>query len=134
MNNIKNIRLSKGISCTELHRLTKIPLRTLEDWESDKRTPKDYHRLKTLASILDCSIDDLMIRREDATWNYNDVTIELELIENGTSFKIYYNDLPYDNLMIDKVITNACGTALVNHLKKNRDITEFMEDQIVYVK
>ena len=133
MNNIKNIRLSRGISCAELHRLTNIPLRTLEDWESDKRTPKDYHRLKTLASILDCSIDDLMIRKEDATWNNLDVIIELELIENGTSIKIYYNDLPYDNLRLNEVITNACGTSLVNHLKKNRDISDFMENQIELV-
>lgn len=129
MNNIKNIRLEKGISCAELHRLTNIPIRTLEDWENDKRTPKDYHRLKMLAFILGCSIDDLMVRKESAIWNDENITIELELIEQGINIRIY-ND---GGLIFNAVVTNDCGTSLVNYLKTNRDISDFMENHIEYV-
>lgn len=39
---IKEMRELLGISRAEFSRRYGIPLRTLEDWESDKRTPPPY--------------------------------------------------------------------------------------------
>jgi len=129
MNNIKNMREKAEISRLELHRMTGIPLRTLEDWEFDKVQPKHYHRLKSIAKILDCSIDELMIRKEAAVWNEDDVELELESVEKGTSLKIY--DINGD-LVLDEVITIECGMDLVNYLKKDKDISVFMNTKIMF--
>lgn len=39
---IKEARENAGISRAEMSRQFEIPLRTLEDWESGKRTPPHY--------------------------------------------------------------------------------------------
>ena len=93
MNNIKNMREKAEISRLELHRMTGIPLRTLEDWEFDKVQPKHYHRLKSIAKILDCSIDELMIRKEAAIWNEDDVELELESVEWLYGYQQEYSHL-----------------------------------------
>lgn len=131
MNNIKNMREKKGISRAELHRRTGIKIRTLEEWEADKLVPSVYHRLKKIAEVLECTVDDLMVRKEPAVWDNEDVCIHLELIEDGTSLKIYYAN---GKLMLAEVIPNECGAALIKHLKKDRDISDFMYNQISFVK
>lgn len=123
MNNIKNMREKANISRLELHRITGIPLRTLEDWEADKAQPKHYHRLKSVAKVLGCSIDELMIRKESAIWNDNPVELELESVEKGTMLNIFDSD---GVLAYDDIITIDCGIELVNHLKKDKDITDLM--------
>lgn len=40
--NIKEAREQSGLSRAEMSRQFEIPLRTLEDWESEKRTPPPY--------------------------------------------------------------------------------------------
>ena len=39
---IKELRESTGMSRKEFSEHTGIPIRTLEDWEADRRTPPDY--------------------------------------------------------------------------------------------
>lgn len=39
---IKEAREQSGLSRAEMSRLFEIPLRTLEDWETEKRTPPPY--------------------------------------------------------------------------------------------
>ena len=60
MNNIQNLRKKAGISRTQLHKVTNIPLRTLEDWESQKNTPNHYHRIKALADVFGCTEYEVM--------------------------------------------------------------------------
>lgn len=131
MNNIRNMRMKKDISIGELHRRSGIPIRTIEDWEHDKRIPTVYHRLKTIAEILECSIDDLMVRTENAILDNQDVNVELESVESGTSLRIY-NDT--GELVINELITNECGIDLVNYLKKQKDISDFMNTNIMFVE
>lgn len=60
MNNIRNLRKKAGISLAQLHRTTNIPLRTLEDWDHQKNTPQQYHRIKMLADIFKCTEYEVM--------------------------------------------------------------------------
>ncbi len=60
MSKIKEIRLTRGMSRAKLSRLSGIPIRTLEDWETDVSKPSDLARMKEIAQILDCSIEDLI--------------------------------------------------------------------------
>nr|DAR80154.1 MAG TPA: helix-turn-helix domain protein [Caudoviricetes sp.] len=60
MNNIQNLRKKAGISRTQLHKVTNIPLRTLEDWESQKNTPNQYHRIKAIADVFGCTEYEVM--------------------------------------------------------------------------
>ena len=39
---LKELRQQTGMNCRELSEYTKIPVRTLEDWEAGKRTPPEY--------------------------------------------------------------------------------------------
>ena len=39
---IKNLREQTGMNRREFSEYTKIPVRTLEDWEAGKRTPPEY--------------------------------------------------------------------------------------------
>ena len=131
MNNIRNMRESRNISRNKLHILTGIPLRTLEDLEFGKIISVKYHRLKAIARVLNCTVDDLMIIKENAVLYRKNVCLELELVENGTELTIYDS---YGHLITNGIITNACGTALVNHLKNDPDISDFMDNQISYVE
>lgn len=131
MNNIRNVREARNMSRNELHLLTGIPIRTLEDWEFDKAVPVKYHRLKKIAEVLDCTVDDLMVREENAVLHNKDVCLALELVENGTLLTVYSCT---GHLLSNGIITNDCGTDLINHLKNNIDISDFMDNQIVYVE
>lgn len=75
---IKGIRLQKNLSRAELSRKSGVPLRTLEDWESGIRNPKNVSQVNAVCNVLDCHISQL----------YNDefVTYKshaLSLIEDG---------------------------------------------------
>lgn len=39
---VKEIRVNAGLTQKELSELTKIPKRTIENWEGGKRTPSDW--------------------------------------------------------------------------------------------
>lgn len=48
---IKEKRESIGMSRAEMSRLLKIPIRTLEDWDSEKRTPPEWAKLLILEKL-----------------------------------------------------------------------------------
>lgn len=45
---LKRHRSQLSLSRQQLSRATKIPVRTLEDWESDRRTPPEYVQFMVL--------------------------------------------------------------------------------------
>lgn len=57
---IKTRRVELNISRAELSRLSSVPIRTLEDWELGKRTPRDVYQLAKIAKALKCNIEDLV--------------------------------------------------------------------------
>ena len=61
MNNyIKKIRKERNISRIELSKHSRVPLRTIEDWENGRRKPRDVYQLKKVADALGCSIEELI--------------------------------------------------------------------------
>lgn len=61
MNNIKQLRENLNMSRTELSRQSGVPTRTIDDWENDRRTPRDVYQLKKIADTLGCYIEDLIV-------------------------------------------------------------------------
>ena len=42
MNEIKNIRKDFGLTQKELSEKTKVPIRTIQEWEQNRRKPPEY--------------------------------------------------------------------------------------------
>jgi transcriptional regulator with XRE-family HTH domain len=57
--NLKSIRIQKGLSRKELAEKLNVALNTVWRWENGERTP-DLGTIRTLATLLDCSIDNLI--------------------------------------------------------------------------
>ena len=63
MNDIKKIRLEKGIRQNDFADMLKVKQATVSGWESGRREP-DIESLKRMSVILDCSIDELLGNKE----------------------------------------------------------------------
>lgn len=61
MNNyIKQLRQQKNLSRTELSKRSGVPARTIDDWENERRVPRDVYQLKKVADALDTTIEKLI--------------------------------------------------------------------------
>ena len=63
MNNIKELRISKGLKQSDLANLLHVAQTTISNWEND-RTEPDFESLKRMADIFNCSIDELLGQKE----------------------------------------------------------------------
>ncbi|MDO4495893.1 MAG: helix-turn-helix transcriptional regulator [Clostridiaceae bacterium] len=61
MTKIQERRTAAGISRSELSRKSGVPLRTLEEWEAERRIPRDVYQLAKVAKALNCKIEDLIV-------------------------------------------------------------------------
>lgn len=64
MTKIEERRKATGMSRSELARQSGVPLRTLEEWESGRRIPRDVYQLAKVAKALNCLIEDLIVLDE----------------------------------------------------------------------
>ena len=63
---IKELREQTGMNRREFSEYTKIPIRTLEDWEAGKRTPPEYiPRLLTYQLMYDKLIKDNEVKGDE---------------------------------------------------------------------
>lgn len=60
MNRIKELREQKHISRAELSRRSGVPVRTIDDWENDRRKARDIYQLKKIADVLEVNIEQLI--------------------------------------------------------------------------
>lgn len=60
MNNIKELRLAVGLSQSQLAERASVSIKTLQNWESGRRIPRDVYELHKLAVALGCAIEDLI--------------------------------------------------------------------------
>lgn len=60
MNKIKELREQAGLSRLELSRRSEVPAKTIDDWENNRRKPRDVYQLKKVANALDIQVDDLI--------------------------------------------------------------------------
>lgn len=56
---IKKRRLEMGYSRIEFSKVSGIPIRTLEDWESQRRRPSKYDHIMILLKLLECDLSSL---------------------------------------------------------------------------
>ena len=64
-NRIKELREAAGMSRQELAERSGVPWRTIDDWVSGRRKPKDVYQLKKIADALGCKIEDLIIWEDE---------------------------------------------------------------------
>lgn len=65
MNNIKALRKAREMTQKELSLKSGVPLRTIEDWEGNRRPPTNVYQLHKIAIVLECTIEDLLIFEEE---------------------------------------------------------------------
>ena len=63
---IRDLRMKKGLSQTELGKAVGVSLRTVRNWEVEGRYPKQHDIYSRLADVLECNVDYLM--SEDAVF------------------------------------------------------------------
>lgn len=130
MNNLRNLRRKKGLSLAQIAEKTEIPIRTLEMWDSNKRIPQAYHRIKVLSELLDCDMDDFMTYEENCVYEGKKVAICLTTVEKDTLLRVFDEDIMEN--VISENITRDSALELVEYLKTNKDITDFMNNRIQF--
>lgn len=60
MNHIKQLRENLNMSRADLAKESGVPARTIDDWENERRKPRDVYQLKKIADALGCYIEDLI--------------------------------------------------------------------------
>lgn len=59
-NNIKQLRLSAGLTQEKLANDAGISKRAIEEWEANRKPPTDVYKLHRIAKVLGCTIEDLI--------------------------------------------------------------------------
>lgn len=108
---IKYYRSKKGYGQTELSKLSNIPLATLKVYEKGERLPKS-EPLKKLASVLECSVYDLINiecdSEEDVVAIISQPNVRkylngaIKKLQNEINEEINYHSSLVNNLMIAK--------------------------------
>lgn len=57
---ITGLREARGLNRTRLAQLSGVSLRTLEDWETGRRVPRDVYQIHAVAAALGMSIEDYL--------------------------------------------------------------------------
>ena len=65
MNRIKRAREVAGISRIQLAKLSGVPVRTIDDWENERRKPRDIYQIKKVADALNVEIEDIINFNEE---------------------------------------------------------------------
>ena len=136
MNNLKHLRQEKGLSIPELHRITGYPIRTLEDWDSNKRQITSYHRIRRLSALLECNMDDLMTWSKKCLYGDDRVLVEMFQEEEGVHVVISKSDCFEDSFghklyfeFFRRIITREKALELIKYLKTHWDIRMFFAEE-----
>ena len=130
MNKLRNLRKARGLSIAKLHELTGIPVRSLEDWDAEKRLLQSYHRIKALAEVLECDMDELMTKEECCVFEGIQAVIFLSQEEAGV--KIAICDDEEFNLIFKTIIPREKALELLKYMKEHpgTDIKPFLSEYI----
>ena len=124
MNNIRNLRKAKGLTIPKLSELTGIPVRTIEDYESEKSQIAYYHRLKAFCKALDCDIDNLMTKEEKCVYDGISAIMLLTQMDNGVCVDVLNEEF---NLLDKRTTSRANALLLLQHIKANKDVKQFFD-------
>lgn len=127
MNNLKNLRKKRGYSIKQLHEMTGIPVRSLEDWDAEKRQIQAYHRIKALSEVLNCDMDDLMTKEEKCLYDGKNALICLVQVETGVNISVYLKGVPCNAAAAyDTIIPRESALELLGQIKNGNDIKNFL--------
>lgn len=133
MNNLRNIRRQKNISLAEISKQTEIPIRTLEMWDSNKRIPQSYHRIKALAGFLEVGMDELMKYWEPGCiYDGKTVEVSMQTVEKDTLLQLFEVTEDEFTLYLSEYITRESAMDLFEQLKTDKNITDFMNNRIQF--
>ena len=129
MNNLRNLRKTKGLTIPKLSELTGIPVRTIEDYESEKSQITYYHRLNAFCKALDCDIDLLMTKEEKCFYDGTSAIMWLVQQEDGVCVEIVEDDedCKFDSLFKD-VISRNKALELLKYMKEHEEVNPFFEE------
>ena len=130
MNNLRNLRKARGLSIAKLHELTGIPVRSLEDWDAEKRLLQSYHRIKALSEVLDCDMDNLMTKEEKCV--FEGIQAVIWLTQEETGVKIEILDAENLNQIFKTIVTREKALELLKYMKDHEgtDIKMFLSEYI----
>ena len=80
MNNIKEIRMSRGMSASQVARELDISRQAFYNYESGKREA-DYETLLKLGELFDCSVEELITKRKSSQDESASTALKGEFIE-----------------------------------------------------
>lgn len=133
MNNLRNIRRQKNISLAEISKETEIPIRTLEMWDSNKRIPQSYHRIKALAGFLEVGMDELMeYWKPGCIYDGKTVEVSMQTVEKDTLLQLFEVTEDEFTLYLSEYITRESAMDLFEQLKIDKNITDFMNNRIQF--
>lgn len=95
MNKIKAAREAAGLTQAEVYEVLRIPMRTLQDWENDRRTPPEWAELLIIEKL------EQIKEKKTMTYEVRVSTIESgwEVVYEGTKeacMEEYQNQLEVD--------------------------------------
>lgn len=133
MNSLRKRRKALGLSIPEIHRRTGIPLRTLEDWDAEKRVPNSYYRIRVLSKLLECSEEEFMTKEEKCMYNGKPATVALVQEDKDVRIYIIIIDADDVNIKYQGTISREMALELLDYLKKSWEITLFFKKQNIDV-
>lgn len=74
MNKIKAARIAAGLTQAQVYELLRIPLRTLQDWENDRRKPPEWAERLIIKELKKAA-------KFDENYNYIDLGDEVDIKE-----------------------------------------------------
>lgn len=126
MNNLRNLRKAAGYTIKQLHELTGIPVRSLEDWDAEKRQIQSYHRIKALSAVLRCDMDNLMTKTEKCLYGANNAEICLVQEEDGVHIMVFIDDGSLDAIF-STTIPREEALELLNLIKDGKDLKPILD-------
>ena len=127
MNNLKNIRKAKGYTVKQLSELSGLPIRTIEDWEHERRQIVYYHRIKLLADVLECGMGELMTKEEKCVYDGHKSVMALSQKEDGVHINVY--DLDGDcEILFETIIPREKALELLQYMKDHEEVKEYLAE------
>ena len=127
MNNLRNLRKKRGLSIKKLHELTGFPVRTLEDWDANKKPIQAYHRIRKLADVLYCSMDEFMTYEDKCIYHEKSCIFTLFQEEEGVCIKVY-DEENTKHILVNAIITRDNALQLLKFRKDNEDIWPYLAE------
>ena len=127
MNNLRNLRKAKGLTIPKLSELTGIPVRTIEDYESEKSQITYYHRLNAFCRALDCDMDLLMTKEEKCVYGgKNSVMCLIQREDSVVSIEIVEDEEL--NLLFKTMVLREKALELLKYMKEHKEVKSFFAE------